>query len=102
MTDTVHIELPNLDGAFLKASIARSATVPLEWEGKFGIRAFAGQVNGMDGYLVRMETDPAGMRIMYTGSEKTIFLNNVCKDSPSLYIIFNQQDLPEGSKSIFE
>lgn len=102
LTDSVQIELPNLEGAFYSATIARSASVPLEWESKFGIRAFAGQTDSVPGHLVRMEVDSAGMRVMYSGDGKSIFINRICKEFNSMYIIFNKDNLPKGAKSIFE
>ncbi|MEY3342630.1 MAG: hypothetical protein RL090_314 [Bacteroidota bacterium] len=100
--DSITVELPGLDGGFHPAMVARSASVPLEWELKYGIMAFSGRISNSPISMVRLELDSSGLRVMYTDAGTTVFVSRMCDESKLKYIAFSKDDMPAGAKSIFE
>lgn len=99
MTDSITIELVQLDGMLAKAVLARSASIPIELANRHGIVALSGRLKDTNGSLVRLELDFKGLRYMIISTEGTCIFSKLCSD---LYLLYDKKYLPEGSKSDFE
>lgn len=103
LTDTITVQLPMSDGSLVFARLSRSASVPLEFDSKYGISAYSGKVSGLDGSMVRLEKDPKkGLRLMVLYESRTSLLLQVCNQVPWHYVVFEKNDLPAGAKTGFE
>ncbi|MFM7768793.1 MAG: hypothetical protein ACKO9S_13165 [Bacteroidota bacterium] len=103
LNDTVEVQLPLSNGSTVSARLARSASVPMEFERKYGISAFSGRLTGFNGSVVRLEVDSSkGIRYMAIIETGTTVLYRVCTEGPWNYIVFDKNDLPVGSKTGFE
>lgn len=100
--DSITVELPGLDGLYRSARVARSASVPMEWDMKYGIMAFSGRLSDSSSSMVRLEFDPSGLRVMFTDLAVTVFVSRMCEESKLKYMVFSKDDMPAGSKAIFE
>jgi hypothetical protein len=99
LTDTIPVDLVQSDGTVVKVLLARSASIPLEFESKYGIIALSGRLYDSNDAMVRLELDANGLRYMITSSLSTSIFVKLCDN---LYLLYDKNTLPEGSKSDFE
>lgn len=103
LNDSIEVQLPISNGSLGLARLARSASVPLEFQVKYGISAYSGRLTGFNGSIVRLEVDPArGIRYMAIIETGTTIMLRVCTEGLWNYMVFEKNDLPDGAKTGFE
>ena len=101
--DSIEVQLPISNGSMRLARLARSASIPLEFQHKYGISAYSGRLSGFNGSIVRLELDPSkGIRYMAVIEKGTTIMLRVCQQDLWSYMVFEKNDLPEGAKTGFE
>lgn len=103
LNDSVDVQLPLSNGSVVIARLARSASIPLGFEKKYGISAYSGRLKESNGSTVRLEVDPLkGIRYMTMAETGTTIMLRICKNGPWSYLVFEKNELPAGAKTGFE
>jgi len=103
LNDSIDVELPMSNGSLYLTRIARSASIPLEFEAKYGISAYSGRLKELNGSTIRLEMDSSkGIRFMAISELGTTIMLRVCNQGPWNYLVFEKSDLPAGAKTGFE